>query len=370
MNGRHAIVLVRARPETEVMAPGERSVRGGIIRLELKRLLQQRRGDIPIFDAMAVSIGKSTQHQIVGVEALGPFTPDPLDFDLAQAWFDGACRLLRALAGCGVLREVQPRKFATTALGEALRTGAPGAARSTVLTLARDWQWQAWHHFIDSLRTGEPGLANAFGMDLFSYLGANPEDGARFDEAMVGMYGGLGQAVLAAHDFSRLDSVIDLGGGTGRLLAAILQSNEHLRGTLFELPETASEARRFFEASGLAARCDVIPGNFFKSVPSGYDAYLLAHVLHGWTDEQALPILRNCRQAIAPAGKLFFVETVLPEGDAPHHGKLMDLLMLTVTGGVERTAEEFAQLLAAANFRLTRIVPTSTHQSVIEAMPV
>jgi hypothetical protein len=153
-------------------------------------------------------------------------------------------------------------------------------------------------------------------------------------------------------------------------LAAILQFNEHLRGALFELPQTASEARRFFEASTLAARCDVMEGDFFTSVPSRHDAYLLAHVLHDWTDEQSLTILRNCRQAIAPHGKLLIIEAVLPDGDAPHHGKLMDLLMLTVTGGAERTAQEFARLLSAADFKLTRIVPTSTHQSVIEAVPV
>jgi SAM-dependent methyltransferase len=279
-------------------------------------------------------------------------------------------RLLRALAGCGVLTEIEPRKFATTALGDALRTGAPGAARATVLTLAGDWQWGAWHHFLHSLHTGEPGLTSAFGTDLFSYLRDNPEHGARFNEAMVGMYGAVGQAIVAAYDFSSFGSVADLGGGTGRLLATILQSHERPRGALFELPETASEARRFFETSAVAARCEIIEGDFFKSVPAGYDAYLLAHVLHDWTDAQSLTILRNCRQAIAPDGKLLIIEAVLPDGDAPHHGKLMDLLMLTVTGGTERTAQEFAELLAAADFKLTRIVPTSTHQSVIEAVPV
>ena len=170
-------------------------------------------------------------------------------------------------------------------------------------------------------------------------------------------------------DFSRPRSIIDLGGGTGHLLTAILQSNTRLRGALFELPKTAAEASRLFDASELAARCTVISGDFFQSVPPGYDVYLLAHVLHDWSDEQALPILRNCRHAIAPDGKLLVVEAVLPEGDAPHHAKLMDLLMLTVTGGVERTADDFAELLAAADFKLTRVIATSTHQSVIEAVP-
>jgi SAM-dependent methyltransferase len=301
--------------------------------------------------------------------AEGPRTSDELA-ESTSMHAPSLYRLMRALAGLGVLTEVQPRTFAATALGEALRTGAPGAARAAVLTLAGDWQWQAWRHFLESLKTGKTGLAAAFNMDLFSYLRDNPEQGARFNEAMVGMYGAVGQAVVAAYDFSSFGSVADLGGGTGRLLGTILQSHERIRGALFELPETAAQARCFFDASGLAARCDVIAGDFFESVPRGYDAYLLAHVLHDWADEQSLAILRNCRQAIPPDGKLLIVEAVLLQGDAPHHGKLMDLLMLTVTGGVERTADEFTQLLAKADFRLTQVISTSTHQSVVEAVPV
>jgi hypothetical protein len=279
-------------------------------------------------------------------------------------------RLLRALASCGVLTEAEPARFALTPLGAALRTGAPGAARATVLTLAGDWQWKAWDRFLYSLRTGQPALLEVFGKSLFEYLAANPEDSARFNEAMVGMHGADGPAVVEAYDFSSFKTVADLGGGAGMLLTTILQANKHLRGTLVELSETVPAARSLVEGRGLSDRCDVVAGDFFREVPFGHDAYILAHVMHDWTDEQGLPILRNCRKAIPKHGRLLIIEAVLPPGDAPHEGKMMDLLMLTVTGGVERTEDEFSVLLAAADFKLSRVIPASTHQSVVEAVPL
>ena len=257
-----------------------------------------------------------------------------------------------------------------TPLGAALQTGAPGAARSTVLTLAGDWQWKAWDHFLDSLRTGEPGLKVGTGKSLFDFLAANPEDGARFDEAMIGMNGALGHALLEAYDFSKFSTVVDVGGGTGRLLETILRANENQIGILFKQPATAALAHKRFQNSGLAKRWEVVEGDFFESMPFGHDAYILSHVLHDWNDEQYVSILRNRRRAMAPEGRLLIVEAVLPPGDVPHHGKMMDLLMLTVTGGKERTAAEFDDLLAAANFAMARVVSTSTHQSIIDAMPV
>lgn len=292
--------------------------------------------------------------------------------DLAQATgvdSDALHRLMRALASRGVFTEVGPQCFALTALGTALKSGASGGARAAVLTLAGDWQWKAWDNFLFSLRTGQPALGATVGMPLFDYLAAHPEDGALFCEAMIGMHGAVGTAVVATYDFSRFRSIIDVGGGTGTLLRTILQTNMNLRGTLFDLPDTIREAKKAVAASGLSNRCKCVAGDFFNEVPTGYDAYVLAHVLHDWTDEQALPILRNCRRAIIDGGRLLIVEAVLPPGDTPHHGKMMDLLMLTVTGGLERTAEQFEALLADANFRLERVISTSTHQSIVEAVP-
>jgi len=295
--------------------------------------------------------------------------PRPVDELAAEADADPESlhRLLRALASQGVVTENEPRQFALTPLGAALRTDAPGAARSTIMTLAGDWQWKAWDHFLYSLQTGKPAMARAHGMGVFEYLAAHPEDSARFNEAMVGLYGGVGAAVVGSYDFSRFKTVVDVGGGTGSLLAEILRANDIARGILLERPEVIPQARHAIEAANLSARCQMIAGDFFVALPAGHDAYILAHVLHDWTDEQALAILRNCRAAIAKDGRLLIVEAVLPAGDAPHHSKLIDLVMLTVTGGVERSAEEFASLLAAADFRLLKIHPTTTHQSIVEA---
>jgi SAM-dependent methyltransferase len=290
------------------------------------------------------------------------------DLAAATSMHAGAlARLLRALASCGLLTEAEPRRFALTPLGAALRADAPGAARATVLTLAGDWQWKAWDNFLYSVATGEPGLRRAFGLCLFDYLAANPQDGTEFNAAMVGLHGDDGAALAAAYDFAPLKTVADLGGGTGSLITAVLQAYPHLRGALIDLPAIVPDARRLIDGRELSQRCKVIAGDFFKMVPRGYDAYILAHVLHDWADEQALPILRNCRQALPPHGRLLIVDAVLPPGEAPHPGKLMDLLMLTVTGGVERTAEEFATLL---QFEMRRVIPIGAGQSVVEATPV
>jgi SAM-dependent methyltransferase len=278
-------------------------------------------------------------------------------------------RLLRALASNGVLSEVEPRRFSLTPLGAALKTNAPGAARATVLTIGGDWQWKAWDNFLFSLKTGKPALGEIYGVGLFDYLTTHPLDATNFNEAMVGMHGDVAPAIVEAYDFSAFRTIVDVGGGTGTLLATILHANPHTNGILFDLAGTASQARQALLSSGLSSRCKVIDGDFFKSVPDGHDAYILSHVLHDWTDDQAIPILRNCRRAIGAGGRLLIIEAVLPSGDSPHHGKLMDLLMLTVTGGVERTENEFGTLLAAADFKLSRVLKTTTHQSIVEAVP-
>jgi hypothetical protein len=278
-------------------------------------------------------------------------------------------RLLRALASRGIFTEVGPGRFALTDLGAALRKDAPGAARATLLTLGGDWQWKAWDNFLFSLQTGKPGLLKSTGLPLFEYLTGSPEDGANFNAAMVGMHGAVGAALVQAYDFSDFRSIVDVGGGTGKLLTTVLQAHPGLRGVLFELPELLPQAQRLIESVGMAARCEVRTGDFFQSIPQGHDAYIMAHVLHDWTDEQALPILQNCRKAIPDHGRLLIVEAVLPPGDTPHHGKMMDLLMLTVTGGMERSEQEFPDLLMSAGFKLRRVVPTTTHQSIVEAIP-
>ena len=278
-------------------------------------------------------------------------------------------RLLRTLASLGLFTEGEGQRFALTPLGATLQTGAPGAARATVLTLAGDWQWQAWGAFLYSLETGKTGMEKVWGMPLFDYLAQHPEEAAAFSDAMVGFHGAEPAAVVAAYDFTRFRTLVDVGGGTGNLLTTILQATPSLRGLLYDLPHVVPATRTRVEALGLAPRCEVRAGNFFVEVPPGGDVYVLSHIIHDWDEAQCLTILRHCHQAMGPDGCLLLVETVLPPGDALHPGKLLDLLMLTVPGGVERTADEYTALLAAASFRLTRIVPTASAVSLVEAVP-
>jgi DNA-binding transcriptional ArsR family regulator len=278
-------------------------------------------------------------------------------------------RLMRALASCGIVEEMREGQFRTTALGEALRDSAPGAARATILTIAGSWQWKAWDQFLHALRTGQSGVKAAFGKNLFEFLADEPVHSARFNHAMVGMHGAVAPAVVAAYDFSRFRNIVDVGGGKGALLAEILKAHLTMTGVLFDLPETGEHARDYISASGLDDRCEFCEGNFFEHVPPGRDAYVLAHVLHDWVDDDAIAILRKCRDALPANGRLLIVEAVLPDGNTPHHGKLMDLLMLTVTGGIERSRDEFDRILMQSGFRLARVCPTTTHQSVIEALP-
>jgi hypothetical protein len=278
-------------------------------------------------------------------------------------------RLMRALASCGIVEESRPGLFATTTLGDALRDSAPGAARATILTIAGSWQWKAWDQFLHALRTGQSGVRAAFGKDLFDFLSGEPVHSARFNDAMIGMHGAVAPAVVAAYDFSRLHSIVDVGGGKGALLAEILKAHPEMTGILFDLPETGKHACDYIAKSGLAERCAFQAGDFFDRLPPGHDAYVLAHVLHDWVDNEAIAILRKCREALPAWGRLLIVEAVLPDGNTPHHGKLMDLLMLTVTGGVERSQSEFDRILMKSGFTLAHIYSTTTHQSVIEALP-
>ncbi|HZI95094.1 MAG TPA: methyltransferase [Patescibacteria group bacterium] len=278
-------------------------------------------------------------------------------------------RLLRALGSLGLFTESPDHKFALTPLGATLKTGAPGAARSTVIALAGHWMWQAWGEFLYSLQTGKSAFEKVWGMPVFDYLAGHPDEAKFFGEAMIGVHGAEPAAVAAAYDFSDIQTLVDVGGGTGNLLTTILLAHPHLKGVLFDLPHVVPHALQNFAAAGTANRCQAVSGSFFESVPPGGDAHMLSHVIHDWDEEKCLTILRNCRKAMGSKGRLLIVEFVLPAGDEPHAGKILDLVMLTVPGGVERSGEEYGALLAKAGLRLTRIVPTESAVSVVESVP-
>jgi hypothetical protein len=278
-------------------------------------------------------------------------------------------RLMRTLAGLGILTERDGQRFALTGLGEALKSDAPGSARSTVMAFCNPTFWHSWEEIIHSLQTGETGFAKATGMPLFEYLAKHPEEATYFSEAMVGFHGTETTAVANAYDFSSLKTIVDVGGATGNMLAAILSRHAAPRGVLFDRPHVVHEAAALLKAHGVEDRVTIEPGDFFESVPAGGDAYLLSHVIHDWNEEQCLTILGHCRKAMKPDGRLLIVETVLPTGDTPHQGKILDMVMLVVPGGQERTEGEYVSLLGKAGFRVSRVVPTQSAVSVVEAVP-
>jgi hypothetical protein len=276
-------------------------------------------------------------------------------------------RFMRALANLGILTEDATHCFALTPLGDALKTGAPGSARATILTFASDWWVHGFGHLLYSVETGKSGFEKSLGMPLFDWLSNNPEEASLFNETMVGVHKAESPAVPAAYDFSSLTTIVDVGGGTGHLLTTILANYPESRGILFDLPHVLRDAPALIQSRGLADRVTIEAGSFFDRVPSGGDAYLLSHVIHDWSEEQCIAILTNCRRAMNPGGRVLIIETVLPDDDTPHPGKIFDIVMLVAPGGQERTEQEYTTLLGKAGLRLTRVVPTESAVSVVEA---
>ena len=277
-------------------------------------------------------------------------------------------RFMRSLAGFGIFAQQEDGRFSVTPLGATLQTGAPGAARATVLTMAGPWAWAAFGDFHYSLETGNTAVEKVLGMGLFDYLAGHPEEAALFSESMVGIHGAEPPAVAAAYDFSGYRAIVDVGGATGNMLAAILSVYPTPTGILFDRPHVVTEAPALLRARGVDGRVSIAEGSFFEQVPAGGDLYILSHIIHDWTEAQCLTILGNCRRAMNPGAKLLIVEFVLPEGNTPHFGKLTDMVMLTLPGGEERTAAEYDTLLAAAGFKMTRVVPTTSEVSIVEAV--
>jgi SAM-dependent methyltransferase len=283
---------------------------------------------------------------------------------------DALYRLMRALAGLGIFVEGPGQTFAHTPLSLALRPGVPGsmhglAAMTGLLHL------RAWPEIVHSVKTGQTAFSKVFGSEIFEHCTANPEAGQAFDDAMASYTAGTSAAVVAAYDFSAFEKIVDVGGGNGALIAAILEKVPRAAGVTFDLPASAERARANIGARGLAGRCEVVGGDFFESVPSGGDAYALKMIVHDWNDERSIAILKNVRKAIRPDGRVLIMESVVdPASGVGAQPKLLDLNMLVMTGGRERTADEYAALYAASGFKLTRIVTANPMVSVIEGRPV
>ena len=277
-------------------------------------------------------------------------------------------RLMRTLASLGILTERTEQRFALTDLGEAMKTGAPGSARSTLIYSGSPAVQSGWDNLSYSVETGKPGFDKAQGMPVFDYLAQHPETASMFSEMMTGLHSQEPPAVAAAYDFSTFNTIVDVGGATGNMLASVLAHHAGPRGILFDRPHVVRDAAVLLDAKGVRGRVTIEAGDFFKGVPAGADAYILSHIIHDWDEDQCLAILGHVRKAMNPAGRLLLVEMVLTAGDAPHPGKILDMVMLAQLGGQERTEAEYGLLFAKAGFRLTRTVATASAASIIEAV--
>lgn len=294
---------------------------------------------------------------------------DPSELSAATGAHAGSLyRMLRALASVGVFSERADGKFELNATAHLLRRDAHGSLRDTAIMFGEEWHWRVWGSAYDSVRTGETAFAGVHGSDIFPYFAANQEAARVFDRAMTSLSHTAAAAVAEAYDFSGTATLADIAGGHGTLLAGILRANPAMRGVLFDQPQVIAGATERLAAEGVAGRVELATGDFFAEVPAGADAYLMKYIIHDWDDERALAILANCRRAMPDGARLLLVETVIAEGNAPHFGKLLDLEMLLFTGGRERTEAEYRALLARAGFRLTRVVPTRSPLSIVEAV--
>jgi hypothetical protein len=278
-------------------------------------------------------------------------------------------RLLRALASLGVFAEDEEGRFTLTPLAALLQTGVPGSQRARALFYGDPSSWQTWGHFLHSVTTGETAFGHIFGMDAWEYHSKHPELNEHFNAFMSENTAMQIPSIVAAYDFTGVRTLVDVGGGQGVLIAAILKANPHLNGILCDAPHVVNSARPVLEAEGVIDRCQVVPCDFFSSVPAGGDAYLLKSIVHDWSDDQAIAILKTCRRAMPEDGRLLLVENVLTPGNEPDLAKLLDLQMLVELGGLERTEAGFGNLLARSGLQLTRVIAARAPLSIIEAIP-
>jgi hypothetical protein len=297
--------------------------------------------------------------------AAGPKTVSELS-DVTRMHRTSLARLLRALTNLGIFAEDTSGRYSQTPLSDALRADHPDSIQPFALMLGARFIWEPVGRLDESIRTGQAAFERVHSVSFFRHLAENPDDAAVFNAAMSSMPSYLADLV-AAYDFSKFRRIVDVGGGHGALLAAILDANPQTRGVLQDLPPVVAGASSLRRES-IADRCEIVAGDFFEGVPDGGDAYLLKGIIHDWNDEAAVAILRNCRRAIRPNGTLLILDTVVIGSDDPG-GALMDLLMMVLTSGRERTEPEFRSLLQEAGFSLTRVISTGGH-SILESRPV
>ena len=315
----------------------------------------------------AFAIGAAAKLGIADCLESGPKTTAQLAAEL-KLHEDSLYRVLRALAGSGIFHEGPGRTFSQTQLSSLLcSNAAPGLRHCSIMSLD-NWYHGAFQALSLTMENGRTGMQNVYGMELFEYLGKNPSEAANFNRGMTDLSSGEAPAVVASYDFSRFEHIVDVAGGMGLLLAAILEHTPKLRGTLFDQPSVIEQARTAPILAAHAARCNFVGGDFFEGVPTGADAYIMKHIIHDWDHERSTKILGNCRKAMKQGGKLLVVDRVIGAPNEHDQKKYFDIAMMLWPGGRERDAEEWRALFQASGFRLERIVPTPGPHSIMEGV--
>lgn len=290
--------------------------------------------------------------------------------EAVDAEADAVGRLMRALVGCGVFRQLRDGRYALNPIGATLRTDSEVSLRSAARFVGAPQHREHWSHLTTAIRTDRAVVAELRGKPIFEYLAEEKDYDEVFNEAMTSASTLAIGPVVAGYDFSRFATIVDVAGGHGRLLAAILKATPQARGILFDQPHVVADAPTLLKQHRVADRVRVAEGSFFEEITSGGDAYVLKHIVHDWSDDKALQILRNVRKAAGAGKHVLLVEQVLPEHDRDFVGNLLDLEVLVEFDGRERTAAGYAELLDRAGFRMTRVVDTASPYSVVEAVAV
>jgi O-methyltransferase domain/Dimerisation domain len=297
----------------------------------------------------------------------GPMSSDQLA-ETTHSHAPSLYRVLRALASVGVFKENESHQFELTPLGSTLQSDVPGSMKAMAIAQLGD-HFNAWGNLVYSVKTGNISFDNIEGMSVWKYYETHPDEGLNFMKAMAGLTGAVIMNVLPAYDFTGLNTIVDVGGGNGTLLMAVLDKSPGAKGIVFDEEYVVIETQKILDQNGYSNRCETAAGSFFDFVPGNADAYLMKMVLHDWNDEQCLQILNNCNKAMKPGSKLLVLDSVIPEGNEPHPGKFMDINMLAMTGGLERTEKEFAALFTKAGLKLSRVIHThSPLFSIVEAI--
>lgn len=282
---------------------------------------------------------------------------------------DALYRVLRMLSSIGIFKQ-EGRKFGLTPIASLLRSGDPNSMYSFAIMMGEDWIWRNWGELMYSVQTGKTAHHKVHGMSSFEYFTSNTKAGTIFNNAMTNLSKGVVAPIVEAYDFSKVSKVADIAGGHGMLLSGVLKSYPKVSGVLFDLSPVIAGSSFLLQEEGVSDRVELESGDFFNSIPAGADIYLMKHIIHDWDDAGSIKILKNLRSAMDDNAKVLIIEMVVPEENEASPSKIMDILMMIMEGGKERTGKEYKNLLEAVDLKLTRIIPTKSPYSLVEAEPM